>query len=60
MGLYQTILVAAAPGFCSAFGTGIGIGIGIGIAMKTDIAWIKKMLESHDNRLQTLEKTNKA
>ncbi|MDO6545175.1 hypothetical protein [Photobacterium sanguinicancri] len=47
MGLYQTILVAAATGFCSAFGTGI--------AMKTDIAWIKKMLESHDKRISRLE-----
>ncbi|WP_157599478.1 hypothetical protein [Photobacterium jeanii] len=47
MELYQTILVAAATGFCSAFGTGI--------AMKTDIAWIKKMLEAHEKRISKLE-----
>ncbi|WP_157037832.1 hypothetical protein [Photobacterium aquae] len=48
MDIYQTVLVAAATGFCSAFGTGI--------AMKTDIAWIKKIIESHDSRLSKLEK----
>ncbi|MGR5128022.1 hypothetical protein [Photobacterium swingsii] len=48
MELYQTILVAAATGFCSAFGTGI--------AMKTDIAWIKKIIETHESRLTKLEK----
>ena len=47
MDLYQTILVAAATGFCSAFG--------VGIAIKMDIAWIKKMLESHDKRISRLE-----
>ncbi|MGR5129863.1 hypothetical protein [Photobacterium swingsii] len=48
MELYQTILVAAATGFCSAFGTGI--------AMKTDIAWIKRIVESHEKRLISIEK----
>lgn len=48
MELYQTVLVAAATGFCSAFGTGI--------AMKTDIAWIKKIIELHELRLVELEK----
>ncbi|MFC1503449.1 hypothetical protein ACFL53_03745 [Pseudomonadota bacterium] len=47
MDVYQTVLVAAATGFFSAFGTGI--------AMKTDIVWIKKMLELHDNRISKLE-----
>jgi len=51
MDVYQTVLVAAATGFFSAFGTGI--------AMKTDIAWIKKILESHDKRLNFLEKSEK-
>ncbi len=50
MELYQTILVAAATGFCSAFGTGI--------AMKTDIAWIKRIVESHEKRLISIEKGN--
>lgn len=48
MDVYQTVLVAAATGFFSAFGTGI--------AMKTDIAWIKKIIEQHENRLSTIEK----
>ncbi len=47
MDLYQTILVAAVTGFSSAFGAGI--------TMKTDIVWIKKMLESHDKRISRLE-----
>ncbi|MEJ2764840.1 hypothetical protein VV869_12860 [Photobacterium sp. MCCC 1A19761] len=48
MDVYQTVLVAAATGFFSAFGTGI--------AMKTDIAWIKKIVETHEARLRNLEK----
>jgi hypothetical protein len=47
MELYQTVLVAAATGFFSAFGTGI--------AMKTDITWIKKILELHDKRISRFE-----
>ncbi|MGF1717877.1 hypothetical protein L4D08_23740 [Photobacterium chitinilyticum] len=47
MDVYQTVLVAAATGFFSAFGTGI--------AMKTDIAWIKNLLEKHDTRLNNIE-----
>ncbi|MGF1723632.1 hypothetical protein [Photobacterium nomapromontoriensis] len=47
MDVYQTVLVAAATGFFSAFGTGI--------AMKTDIMWIKKIIESHEKRLSTME-----
>ncbi|MBV1843464.1 hypothetical protein [Photobacterium ganghwense] len=50
MDVYQTVLVAAATGFFSAFGTGI--------AMKTDIAWIKKLLEKHERRLSQLEHKN--
>ncbi|MGR5148544.1 hypothetical protein ACQKP8_18585 [Photobacterium alginatilyticum] len=48
MDVYQTVLVAAATGFFSAFGTGI--------AMKTDIAWIKRILEQHENRIGVIEK----
>lgn len=51
MDVYQTVLVAAATGFFSAFGTGI--------AMKTDIAWIKKILEQHDERITAFEKNHK-
>ncbi|GAL02962.1 hypothetical protein ACFFLZ_06450 [Photobacterium aphoticum] len=47
MEIYQTVLVAAATGFFSAFGTGI--------AMKTDIAWIKEIIKSHESRLATIE-----
>ncbi|QSV17334.1 hypothetical protein [Photobacterium ganghwense] len=47
MDVYQTVLVAAATGFFSAFGTGI--------AMKTDIAWIKKIIEAHENRIKAIE-----
>lgn len=47
MELYQTILVAAATGFFSAFGTGV--------AMKTDITWIKSIVEKHEKRLTNLE-----
>ena len=47
MDVYQTVLVAAATGFFSAFGTGI--------AMKTDILWIKKTLELHDKRIMSVE-----
>lgn len=48
MDVYQTVLVAAATGFFSAFGTGI--------AMKTDIMWIKKICEAHETRLNDVEK----
>ncbi|MGF1887437.1 hypothetical protein L4D13_15020 [Photobacterium profundum] len=48
MELYQTVLVAAATGFFSAFGTGV--------AIKTDITWIKKIIEMHDVRIKELEK----
>ncbi|MGR5149649.1 hypothetical protein ACQKP8_24265 [Photobacterium alginatilyticum] len=51
MDVYQTVLVAAATGFFSAFGTGI--------AMKTDIAWIKKILEGHEERISSIEKITK-
>ncbi|MGR5142062.1 hypothetical protein ACQKPX_10335 [Photobacterium sp. DNB23_23_1] len=48
MDVYQTVLVAAATGFFSAFGTGI--------AMKTDISWIKNIIKYHEHRLTILEK----
>lgn len=48
MELYQAGLVAAATGFCSAFGAGV--------AIKTDIKWIKKIIEQHEFRLVKLEK----
>ncbi|MGF1874905.1 hypothetical protein L4D77_06160 [Photobacterium frigidiphilum] len=47
MELYQTVLVAAATGFCSAFGTGI--------AMKTDIKWMREIITKMDARLTRLE-----
>ncbi|WP_273860568.1 hypothetical protein [Photobacterium sp. GSS17] len=51
MDVYQTVLVAAATGFFSAFGTGI--------AMKTDISWIKKILDIHNIRINELETLSK-
>ncbi|WP_175577601.1 hypothetical protein [Photobacterium proteolyticum] len=48
MDVYQTVLVAAATGFFSAFGTGI--------AMKTDIDWLKKIIENHEKRIACIER----
>lgn len=48
MDVYQTVLVAAATGFFSAFGTGI--------AMKTDIEWLKRAIENHEKRVIELER----
>ncbi|MDV5168822.1 hypothetical protein [Photobacterium rosenbergii] len=52
MDVYQTVIVAAATGFFSAFGTGV--------ALKTDIVWIKKTLELHESRINKVEERAKS
>lgn len=47
MAEYQTIIVAAVSALSS--------GIGVDIALKTDIKWLKLMMEKIDSRVTKLE-----
>ncbi|MFM2667921.1 hypothetical protein AAFX24_24510 [Vibrio mediterranei] len=50
MAEYQTIIVAAVSALSS--------GIGVGVAIKTDIKWLRIMMEKMDKRLTRLESKN--
>ncbi|MGF1774301.1 hypothetical protein L4C42_18580 [Vibrio wakamikoensis] len=50
MAEYQTLLVAAVSALSS--------GIGVGIALKTDVKWLRLMMEKMDERLTRLESKN--
>ncbi|GLQ74459.1 hypothetical protein [Vibrio penaeicida] len=52
MAEYQTLIVAVASALSS--------GVGVGIALKTDIKWIRLMMEKMDERLTRLEVKNRA
>ena len=47
MAEYQTIIVAVVSGLSS--------GIGVGITLKTDVKWMRLMMEKMDERLTRLE-----
>lgn len=47
MGEYQTIIVAAVSALCS--------GIGVGVTLKTDVKWLRLMMEKMDKRITRLE-----
>jgi len=47
MAEYQTLIVAAVSALCS--------GLGIGITLKTDMKWMRIMMEKMDSRLVRLE-----
>ncbi|WP_170895722.1 MULTISPECIES: hypothetical protein [Vibrio] len=47
MAEYQTLFVAAISALCS--------GIGVGVTLKTDIKWLRLMMEKMDARLTRLE-----
>ena len=47
MAEYQTIIVAAVSALSS--------GIGVGVALKTDVKWLRLMMEKMDKRLVRLE-----
>jgi hypothetical protein len=47
MAEYQTIIVAAVSALSS--------GLGVGVALKTDVKWLRLMMEKMDTRLTKLE-----
>lgn len=47
---YQTVIVAAVSALSS--------GLGVGIAVKTDVKWLRHIMEKLDERLTRLENTN--
>ncbi|MCF7497088.1 hypothetical protein L3V35_18950 [Vibrio sp. L5-1] len=47
MAEYQTIIVAVVSALSS--------GVGVGIALKTDVKWLRLMMEKMDERLTKLE-----
>ncbi|WP_171391335.1 hypothetical protein [Vibrio mediterranei] len=47
---YQTLLVFAVSSLCS--------GIGVGVTLKTDVKWLRLMLEKMDERVTRLENGN--
>ncbi|MFA0443027.1 hypothetical protein BCU66_023090 [Vibrio sp. 10N.286.49.B1] len=52
MAEYQAVIIAAVSALSS--------GVGVGIALKTDVKWLRLMMEKMDERLTRLEnkKTN--
>ena len=50
MAEYQSLLVFAISSLCS--------GVGVGITLKTDVKWLRLMLEKMDERVTRLEKGN--
>ncbi|MFA0469955.1 hypothetical protein AB4564_05080 [Vibrio sp. 10N.222.51.E8] len=53
MAEYQTLIVAVV----SALSSGVGVGVGVGITLKTDVKWLRLMMEKMDERLIRLERT---
>ncbi|MEZ9156507.1 hypothetical protein AB4123_21525 [Vibrio sp. 10N.286.52.E2] len=51
MAEYQTIIVAVVSALSS------GVGVGVGITLKTDVKWLRLMMEKMDERLIRLERT---
>ncbi len=51
MAEYQTIIVAAVSALFS--------GIGVGVTLKTDVKWLRLMMEKMDERLTRLETKDK-
>ncbi|MBL4261739.1 hypothetical protein [Vibrio fluvialis] len=47
MGEYQTVIVAAVSALCS--------GIGVGVTLRTDVKWLRLMMEKMDARITRLE-----
>ncbi|CAK3438596.1 conserved hypothetical protein [Vibrio crassostreae] len=47
MAEYQTLIVAVASALSS--------GVGVGITLKTDVKWLRLMMEKMDERLTRLE-----
>ena len=47
MAEYQTLIVAAISALFS--------GIGVGVTLKTDVKWLRLMMENMDSRLTRLE-----
>ncbi|SBO09478.1 hypothetical protein VME0621_01577 [Vibrio mediterranei] len=47
MAEYQTVIVAAVSALSS--------GLGVGVALKTDVKWLRLMMEKMDERLTRLE-----
>ncbi|MGR5294450.1 hypothetical protein ACPV55_03970 [Vibrio mediterranei] len=47
MAEYQTIIIAAVSAVSS--------GLGVGVALKTDVKWLRLMMEKMDERLTRLE-----
>ncbi|TQL28802.1 MULTISPECIES: hypothetical protein [Vibrio] len=50
MAEYQTIVVAIVSALSS--------GVGVGITLKTDVKWLRLMMEKMDERLTRLENKN--
>ncbi|MCY9871656.1 MULTISPECIES: hypothetical protein [Vibrio] len=50
MAEYQTIIVAVVSALSSGFG--------VGVALKTDVKWLRLMMEKMDERLLRLEQKN--
>ncbi|CAK2479386.1 conserved hypothetical protein [Vibrio crassostreae] len=50
MAEYQTIIVAVVSALSS--------GVGVGITLKTDVKWLRLMMEKMDERLTRLESEN--
>ena len=47
MAEYQTLFIAAISALCS--------GIGVGVTLKTDVKWLRLMMEKMDQRIIRLE-----
>ncbi|SHO54484.1 hypothetical protein [Vibrio quintilis] len=45
---YQTLIVAGVSALFS--------GVGVGVTLRTDISWIKRILDQHNTRITQLEK----
>ncbi|MEQ6344518.1 hypothetical protein [Vibrio cyclitrophicus] len=50
MAEYQTLIVAVASALSS--------GVGVGITLKTDVKWLRLMMEKMDERITRLESGN--
>lgn len=48
---YQTLIVSAVSALCS--------GIGVGVTLKTDVKWLRLMMEKMDSRITRLEQNSK-
>ncbi|BCL71359.1 hypothetical protein TUMSATVNIG1_33260 [Vibrio nigripulchritudo] len=52
MAEYQTLIVAIVSALSS--------GVGVGVTLKTDVKWLRVMMEKMDERIQRLENKNHA